>query len=151
MKILVTGAAGMLGSAIVPALRAAGHTVFPTDIDLRYGDVAYLDVREQKAIGAYVDRIAPECVVHLAAETDGDKCELQPAHAFETNAEGTRNIAEICRQRDILMVHVSTAGVFDGFKKEPYGESDIPNPINVYGESKFAAERIVEQLLTKYF
>ncbi len=89
--------------------------------------------------------------MHLAAETDVDKCELEPDQAYLTNTIGTQNVALSCQKRDIIMVYVSTIGVFDGNKPEPYTEFDEPNPINVYGKSKLWGERIVQSFLKKYY
>lgn len=151
MNILVTGAAGMLGSTMCPTLRAEGHTVFATDIDLSYGDVELLDIRDIEAVRAYTARVQPDLIMNLAAETDVDKCETDPDHSFRTNAVGAQNVALICAQRNIVMVHVSTAGVFDGEKETPYIEFDAPRPRNAYGHAKLAAEQFVREHLDRYF
>ena len=151
MKILITGAAGMLGSTLCPVLKKEGHTIFPTDIDTSYGDVEFLDVRELRQVEHYAEKTAPDVIINLAAETDVDKCESDPDHAHRTNALGAKHVALVCKEKNILMVHVSTAGVFDGEKKEAYIESDVPNPVNVYGVSKLAAENFVKELLERYF
>jgi len=77
-------------------------------------------------------------------------CEEHLEEAFKTNYLGTKNMALIARKIDIPLVYVSTAGVFDG-KKERYSEGDIPNPINVYGRTKFYGEIAVQSMLEKYF
>jgi dTDP-4-dehydrorhamnose reductase len=89
--------------------------------------------------------------MHLAAETDVDKCELEPDHAYLTNTIGTQNVALMCQKHDIEMVYISTIGVFYGDKPEPYTEFDEPNPINVYGRSKLEGEKIVQNLLKRYY
>jgi dTDP-4-dehydrorhamnose reductase len=89
--------------------------------------------------------------MHLAAETSLELCEKDVRHAYLTNTIGTRNVARACKELDIPMVYVSSIGVFDGTKDGPYDENDIPNPINVYGRTKWAGEVIVETLLKKYF
>src|SRR5690348_15810792 len=104
MKMLITGAAGMLGSALVPALASAGHEVQPTDIDLRntrpwspiapsIPEMTKLDVRSRDDIAAAVAAYRPEFIVHLAAETDVEICDQRPDHAWETNALGTKHVA----------------------------------------------------------
>jgi dTDP-4-dehydrorhamnose reductase len=151
MKILVTGAEGMLGSALCPILRQRRHEIYETDlIPLEEGN-EYLDVRSYEQVEKAVEKFQPELVMHLAAETDVDKCELNPDHAFLTNALGTQNISLVCQRHNILMVYVSTIGVFYGDKLEPYTEFDTPNPINVYGQSKLAGEKIVQSLLNRYY
>ena len=80
-----------------------------------------------------------------------DKCQLQTDHAYKANAMGTQNVALACQEFDVPMVYISTAGVFNGLKKEPYTEYDEPDPGNVYGATKLAGERSVQQMLKKYF
>ena len=92
MKILVTGAAGMLGSALCPTLTQSGHKVFATDLALADEGIEYLDVRVYEQVEEIVGKIRPDMVMHLAAETDVDKCELEPDHAFLTNTIGLPNV-----------------------------------------------------------
>ena len=151
MKILVTGAAGMLGSALCPTLTQRGHKVFATDLAPADEGIEYLDVRSYMQIEEIAKKVKPAMVMHLAAETDVDKCELEPDHAFLTNTIGTQNVALICQKQKIVMVYISTIGVFYGDKHEPYTEFDDPNPINVYGRSKLEGEKIVQSLLRSYY
>jgi dTDP-4-dehydrorhamnose reductase len=137
MAILVTGAAGMLAESLVPILRQMDHEILATDINVSDSGCAFLDVRDYEKLWLIASRdFKPDLIVHLAAETDVDKCELYPNHAYKTNALGTHNVALICKRLRIPMVYVSTAGVFDGTKEGPYTEFDEPHPINVYGMSK---------------
>jgi dTDP-4-dehydrorhamnose reductase len=158
----------MLGSALVPALVSAGHEVYATDIR---GEAAYvgpaedtggadltrldrlgrLDVRFRADVDAWVERVWPDMVLHLAAETDVDLCEAEPDHAFSTNALGTKHVALACQAADLPLVYISTAGVFDGKKEGAYNEYDAANPINVYGASKLEGERYVQSFLQRYF
>jgi dTDP-4-dehydrorhamnose reductase len=151
MKLLVTGAAGMLGSALVPALNQRGGKVFATDLKPIDDEIEFLDVRDYKKIEESVNKIKPDMVLHLAAETDVDKCELEPEHAFLTNTIGTQNVALACQKRNIVMVYISTIGVFYGDQFEPYSEFDTPNPVNIYGRSKLEGEKIVQSLLQRYY
>lgn len=150
MKILVTGIAGMLGSTLGPTLQKRGHKIYATDIDTA-DNIEYLDVRDYKEVNRFVDTIKPDMVMHLAAETDVDKCEQQPDHAYLTNTIGTQNVALTCQKHNIEMVYISTIGVFYGDQAEPYTEFDAPNPINVYGKSKLEGEKIVKNLLQRYY
>ncbi|MEM3434011.1 MAG: dTDP-4-dehydrorhamnose reductase [Candidatus Methanomethyliaceae archaeon] len=150
-RCVVTGAAGMLGTALVPALRELGFRVYATDIVVDRPDIDPLDVRDLDALDAYFRKTAPMIVFHLAAETDVDKCELDPDHAFLTNVIGTQNVCIAARRVNATVFYISTAGVFDGMKSEPYTEFDEPNPINVYGKTKFEAEKIVKDLCQRYF
>jgi len=160
MKILVTGAAGMLGSGLVPALVDAGHEVTATDKNLRrklpFGplgpELTHLDVRDRAEIGDAFDVVRPEFVCHLAAETSLEASEDDPGHAFLTNTIGTKFVAIECARTQIPMAYISTAGVFDGSKESgAYHEWDDANPINVYGRSKFEGERLVESFLDRYY
>lgn len=151
MRILVTGAAGMVGSSLVPTLKSEGHQVFATDINTQEEGIEYLDVRDIEQVTEWIEKTNPQVVINLAAETDVDKCEIDSDHAFKTNTLGAQNVALICREKDIVMVHISTAGVFDGQKEGLYTEFDKPIPINVYGKSKFEADRYLFSLLKKYF
>ena len=141
----------MLGSSLIPILEKEQHEVYPTDINTSHKGIGFLDVRNAKEIFDFIDCIKPDLVTHLAAETDVDKCEVEIDHAYMTNVIGTQNVALACRENNINMVYVSTAGVFDGKKKEPYTEFDEPNPINVYGKTKLEGEKIVEKLLNRCF
>jgi dTDP-4-dehydrorhamnose reductase len=151
MKILLTGSAGMLGSALCPTLTQSGHKVFATDLTSEDDKIQQLDVRDYKQVAEAVDKIKPGRGMHLAAETDVDKCEIEPDHAFLTNTIGTQNVSLVCQKQDIPMVYISTIGVFYGDKLEPYTEFDLPNPINVYGKSKREGEKIVQSLLHRYY
>lgn len=148
---VVTGAAGMLGSALIPALRQAGYEVYATDIVKDNNTVDLLDVRNYDSISNYFHEIKPKFVFHLAAETDVDKCELSPDHAFMTNALGTQNVCLATRDIGATMIYISTAGVFDGEKSGYYNEFDKPNPINIYGKTKYEGEIFVEKLCGRYF
>lgn len=151
MKCLVTGANGMLASALCPLLSEKGHEVLMTDINMSGPQIRFLDIRDLSSARKYVSEIRPDIVFHLAAETDVDKCEIEVDHAYMVNTIGTENMALICQDLDILMVYISTCGVFDGRKPDPYNEFDQPNPISVYAKAKYEGEQIVRNLLRKYF
>jgi dTDP-4-dehydrorhamnose reductase len=149
-KAIVTGANGMLADALCPLLTERGYTVIPTDISAE-GGICKMDIRDPDEIKNLADARRPDIIFHLAAETDVDKCELDPAHAYRTNAEGTENIALICKQLDIPMVYISTGAVFDGEKPDGYTELDKPNPLSVYGKSKLKGEEAVSSLLSRHY
>lgn len=143
MKILVTGAAGMLGSDLC-RIMADRHSIHATNRDT-------LDVGVIGTTLTTVDRVRPDLVIHLAAWTDVDGCERNPDRAYRANTVGTQNVALACQKNDIPMVYISSIAVFDGTKPEPYTEFDVPNPISVYGNSKYQGERIVRSLLRRYY
>ena len=148
MKILITGANGMLGSEVCANLVARGCEVFATDIK---GLPLHLDIADAGQVNSMVGYLKPDMIMHFAAETDVDKCEIEKEHAYKLNAEATENIASVCRKRDIVLCYSSTAYVFGGEKELPYVETDKPNPHNVYGKSKLKGEEAVKGLLKKYF
>ena len=149
-RAMITGANGMLADALWPLLLKNGYEVLPTDITGENGIVKN-DIRDVNGMLGIVKEFRPEIIFHLAAETDVDKCELQPEHAYATNWHGTENVAQICKELDITMVYISTGAVFDGEKEGGYAESDKPNPISIYGMSKLRGEETVQSLLKKYF
>ena len=151
MKLLVTGAAGMLGTSLLPILKEKDHTVFASDIRFISQDMNKLDVRNLDEIRDAAQRANPEMLLHLAAETDLEVCESDADYAYRENFLGTQNAYVVCREMHIPLVYISTAGVFDGNKTEPYTEFDQPNPINVYGASKFQGERIIRQTVQDHF
>ena len=93
----------------------------------------------------------PEAVIHCSAYTAVDKAEDEPELCHLVNAVGTENIAKICKEIDAKMIYISTDYVFDGTKDGFYEVCDIPNPINVYGRTKLAGEKAVQEILDKYF
>lgn len=148
MKVLVTGAAGMVGAAVIPEFEMAADTVVATDIRPGWRQ---LDVRRTDEVRCAVAEVAPNLVLHLAAETDLEVCEREKRHCWSTNAEAVNQIAKITDSAEIPLVYVSTAGVFDGIKQGPYVESDQPSPLNQYGRSKLAGERAVAAKCRRYF
>ena len=159
MRILITGGAGMLGSSLVPALAQARHELVVTDIDLSnrqpWGDmgpkIGRLDVRSRDDIADAFEQVQPEFVLHLAAETSLEISDADPDHGFLTNAIATKYMALACRKAKVPMVYISTAGVFDGTKEGAYTEFDAPNPLNVYGESKWQGEVFVRDILDDHY
>ena len=159
MRVLVTGAAGMLGSALVPAFVAAGHEIVATDIDLRdptpWGPhqpgISHLDVRDRAQVRHAFAAVAPDTVLHLAAETSLEVSDADPDHAYLTNAIATKYVALEARAAAIPMTYISTAGVFDGRADRAYTEFDPPNPLNTYGASKYEGERIVARTVESHY
>lgn len=152
MRYLITGANGMLGGSLCPVLRKQGNNVYPTDLTPDEDNIVKpLDIADRKAVEAAFRQAKPDFVFHLAAETDVDKCELEPEHARRVNVGGVENIALACKKFSIAMAYISTCGVFDGQKKEPYNEDDQPNPISVYSKTKFEGENVVKAILKERY
>jgi dTDP-4-dehydrorhamnose reductase len=99
-----------------------------------------MDVTEHAQVQAAVQRVAPDYVIHAAAFTDVDACEIEPQRAWDVNALGTEHVADACEEHGAKLIYISTDYVFDG-EDGPYTEEDPTHPINVYGESKLAGER----------
>jgi dTDP-4-dehydrorhamnose reductase len=157
LKILLTGAAGMLASAVTPEIENSGHKVFgstikvaKSDIHLRLPDIQKVDVCVLKDVSDWTISEKPDFIFHFAAETDVDLCEKSPEHAYRTNYIGTENVALVCQRYDIPLLYISTGAVFNGESCEPYSEFDVPEPKNVYGRSKLAAEIAVHAVTDKY-
>ncbi len=136
MRVLVTGAAGMLGRAVMPALAAAGHAAVGLDLP-------ELDVTRYEGVARAVADHRPEWVIHLAAFTQVDECESRPEEALRVNAKGTQNVALAAGGCRAAVLALSTDYVFDGTATRPYREDDPPNPVSSYGVSKWAGEQAV--------
>jgi len=137
MKILVTGANGMLGQDLVPILKNAGHEVLETDIH-------NLDITLKDNVSSYLEENMPELIVHAAAYTAVDNAETDQAKTFLINETGTENLAIISGGLKIPILYISTDYVFDGTKNSPYLPSDKTNPLNIYGLSKLNGEKAVK-------
>ena len=134
-KALITGVDGMLGSYVDFGIRTNRQT-----LDLSLGpSVVYKAVAYQ-----------PSVIIHLAAQTNVDDSERNPESTFSTNSVGTYYLALAARKLKVPMVYISTSGIFDGQKKEPYTEDDEPNPQNIYSHSKYLGELAVRGLLNNY-
>ncbi|MBI4318631.1 MAG: dTDP-4-dehydrorhamnose reductase [Chloroflexi bacterium] len=143
MRVLVTGGRGQLGSELAAAFRA-GDEVLATGR-------AELDVTDRGSVWRVCAEYKPDVVIHAAAYTNVDGCELDADRAYRENALGTQNVALACQRIGAAMTYVSTDFVFDGTKTSPYLEFDDPHPISVYGRSKMAGERYVQSLLDRHF
>lgn len=144
MKVLVTGANGMLGQDLCPILEDFGYEVIETDC-------SNLDITDKKMCVEKIKSENPDYVFHCAAYTNVDKAEEEQDKAMLVNADGTENVAKVCAELDIPIIYISTDYVFDGEKSEPYTISDNPNPLNVYGKSKLKGEEAVKKYCEKYY
>jgi dTDP-4-dehydrorhamnose reductase len=133
MRILLTGANGLLGHELQTAL--AAETVLLADRER-------LELTDPNLTQRIIEQ-RPETIIHAAAYTDVDGCERDPHTAFQVNAEGTRVVAEAAAKIGAWLVYISTDYVFDGMKSEPYTESDPVHPLSVYGRSKLQGEEAV--------
>jgi dTDP-4-dehydrorhamnose reductase len=143
VRVLVTGAAGKLGSRLMLQLSERGHTALGTDTQS-------LDITHWESTRTAIVSALPDVIIHCAAWTDVDGCAREPERAHAINGFGTGNVAAAAYEVGALMCHVSTNEVFDGTLPRPYNESDQPNPINPYGASKYAGELSVIRSAPRY-
>ena len=137
MKILITGAKGMLGRTLVEELK--GFELIPTDMEV--------DITEARQFDAAMALHRPDCVIHCAAMTAVDKCETEKELAFRINALGSENVAHACATHNARLIAISTDYVFPGDSDKPYSEKDVANGgKTVYGQSKFTGEEAVRQI-----
>jgi len=152
MRLLITGAQGMMGRDLRAAAEVAGHETWPTDVErLQRDPEDKLDVTDFDSLGRAITQFKPDAVLHLAAMTQVDYCERRPEEAYRVNTVGTQNIALHCRTFELPLVYISTGSVFDGKKNEPYHEFDDPNPQSVYSRSKWQGELIVRDLVPQHY
>lgn len=144
MKVLVTGAAGQLGTDVVSLFREAGHLVIACDREK-------LDITDQSACFMTLNKYHPDAVIHCAAYTAVDLAEQEVDAAYTINAVGTRNMALASERIGAKFCYISTDYVFDGFSMTPYHEYDNTNPQTIYGKSKQAGENLVQSLTSAYF
>lgn len=144
MKVLVTGANGMLGQDLCPILEDYGYDVIETDID-------NLDITNEFAVHKVISVENPDYVIHCAAYANVDKAEEEFEQAKLINVVGTENVAKACAKNDAILVYVSTDYIFDGKKQAPYEVDDKPNPINNYGLTKFQGEEAVKKYCKDYY
>jgi len=145
MRLLITGGSGLLGSKLTRIAVQRGYETYSTynAHDLNFGIPVKLDICNKKNVKKSFNEIKPEAVIHAAALTNVDKCEVERNLARKVNIEGTKNIIESSKNNNAFLVFISTDYVFSG-EKELYKETDEPKPINYYGITKFKAEKLIK-------
>jgi dTDP-4-dehydrorhamnose reductase len=151
MKYLVTGSAGLIGNQLVYDLEKSGEIVYScyNDVKPLYGIPIHLNLLNLKDITKIFKKIQPDIVIHCAALTDVEKCEIEPELANLLNVKATEVIAKEVEKICSYLVYISTDYVFDG-KKGLYKETDLTNPLNNYGKSKLLGEKIIEHNNSKW-
>ncbi|EGC74606.1 dTDP-4-dehydrorhamnose reductase [Lachnospiraceae bacterium 6_1_37FAA] len=144
MKVLVTGTKGQLGYDVVNELEKRGHTAVAVDIE-------EMDITDAVSVERVITEAEVEAVIHCAAYTAVDAAEDNVEICRRVNAEGTENIAKVCKKLDLKMIYISTDYVFDGEGERPWEPDDERHPLNVYGQTKYEGELAVEKYLEKYF
>ncbi len=150
MRILITGARGMLGSDLSRIIGdEEGHQVVETDVT-GLPESFRLDITQEGKVKDFIAGAEPEVVINAAGYTDVDGCEKNIELAFSANAEGVKNMALACQRSQAFLIHLSTDYIFDGNKGTPYCEDDSPNPLSIYGRSKLQGEIYLRQILDHY-
>lgn len=149
MRILVTGSNGLLGQKLTLLLggdaqvyliaTARSQSALPIPAN---GEFHLMDVTDEESVRRIVSETRPDVIIHTAAMTNVDQCETDREGCWKNNVTAVEHIVKICREKSIRLIHLSTDFIFDG-SHGPLDESVTPAPVNYYGESKLAAERVV--------
>lgn len=145
MVVLVTGSAGQLGQSLqfiapnYPKIQFVFYTSKELDIT-NLGQCRLIFSKHQ-----------PDFCINAAAYTAVDKAESEPEKAYLINVIGAKNLAEVCKEQHTVLLHISTDFVFDGEKKVPYTETDLPNPTGIYGQTKLEGEKAIQNTWEKHF
>lgn len=142
MKILITGAGGMLGYDLVNAF---------VNEDIIVADLPEWDITESDSLNNKIQTCRPDLIINAAAYTDVEGAEANRDLAFKVNAEGVKNLAGIASQLQVPLVHISTEYVFDGRNEKGYNEDDLTGAQNVYGQSKEQGEKHLLALCRQYY
>ena len=144
MKVLVTGAKGQLGRDLMNELERQGLEGIGVDVE-------EMDITDPEKCRSVIGRAGADAVIHCAAYTAVDAAEDQAELCRRINGEGTRNVAEACRDAGVKLMYISTDYVFDGQGTRPWEPDDERAPLNVYGQTKYEGELAIEELLDRYY
>jgi len=143
LTCLVTGAGGQIGRSLSDAANASAISLFGFDKQK-------LDITDYDHTARTIEAGAPDVIVNTAAFTNVDLAESESEVAFAVNRDGAGNLAKICRENGIPLIHLSTDFIFDGQKHDPYQEDDPADPLSVYGQSKLEGEHAVRGILEEH-
>ena len=151
MKLLITGSSGLLGTKLSELAARKNYEVYAAYNQHKplHGAPIQFDASNKKAVEKIFQKIKPEAVVHAAALTNVDKCEIEKELAWKINTEGTKNIAKLCKKHQAFLTYISTDYVFNG-EKGMYEENDEPDPVNYYGLTKLKGEESIKNLTDEY-
>ena len=145
IDVLVTGAKGQLAKTI--ALFKDENSSF----NFIFKSKEELDIVNKSAIVSVFNAHNFRFCINCAAYTNVEQAEKTPEIAYKINGEAVKNLAEVCSNFEVKLIHISTDYVFDGETSEPYKENEIPNPLNEYGKSKLQGERYIQDILNSYY
>lgn len=145
MVVLVTGAGGQLGQSLqfIAGKYAKVQFVFCTSSEL--------DITNKVQCEYLFEKYRPDYCINTAAYTAVDKAESEPEQAYAINVTGAKNIAEVCKKHQTVLLHISTDFVFDGNHNLPYTETDVPKPAGIYGQTKLDGELAVQNYCDSYY
>lgn len=147
-KIYIAGCGGMLGEAFYKQF-SEEYNLKCTDIDVNEEWLSYLDFRDYESYKNVVLDYKPDILIHLGAFTDLEYCELHPDDTYNTNTLSVENAVYITNQLNIPIIYIGTAGIFDG-SKDYFDDWSTPNPLGVYGKSKYFGELFVKENAYRY-
>ena len=148
MKILLTGGSGLFGRAFVELVKdRTSHDIYATYNEniVDSEEAVFLDITDKKRVEEVIKKLQPDVMVHAAAFTNVDKCEVEKEKAYDINVEGTKNVAMASNEIGAKIIYISTDYVFDGTKGF-YEEKDKTNPISYYGLTKLEGEKAVQEI-----
>ncbi|WP_432672385.1 dTDP-4-dehydrorhamnose reductase [Flavobacterium sp. SM2513] len=145
MVVLVTGSSGQLGQALKSIAKQY------IEVDFEFCNSTELDITDLEQCKIVFAKIKPKFCINAAAYTAVDKAESEPEKARLINVGGPINLAQVCKEMDVILLHISTDFIFDGISTKPYTEEDIPNPTGIYGKTKLDGEIVIHAILEKYF
>ena len=156
MKIIITGSKGQLGNALIDIIKNGGNSLgsIPEQFlgaEIIGIDIDTLDISDESAVSAFVEKVKPDIIINPAAMTNVDGCEDDPEAAYNANTKGPLNLAKAAEAIGAKMVHISTDYVFKGDATVPYIESDPTDPVTEYGKSKLGGEKAVLENCSKHF
>lgn len=152
MKILITGANGQLGRELNRLLaKDKGVTILNTGITPDAGNIISMDITDFNQTLDVVLDFNPDYIINCAAFTAVNLCESEKEKAYQINGIGAKNLSIVSKEISAVLVQISTDYVFDGSSREPYTEESAVNPQSVYGKTKLAGEKFVEEICDKYF
>jgi dTDP-4-dehydrorhamnose reductase len=148
MKILVTGSNGLLGQKLVEllekddAVQLIATAARPPALPITKGEFHLLDITDAPNVDRIVDQVKPDVIINTAAMTQVDQCETQREACWKSNVSAVGNLVRASKRNNVHLIHVSTDFIFDG-TQELLDETAIPSPVNYYGESKLAGEKVI--------
>lgn len=155
MVVLVTGAGGQLGQSLQFLAKSQFNINIKNqkenDLEFIFCNSTELDITDSNNVQNIFDKYKPNFCINTAAYTAVDKAESEPEKAYLINLVGAKNLAAACNQYNATLLHISTDFVFDGSKKSPYTEIDLPNPAGVYGQTKLDGEKAVQEICAKHY